>query len=97
MDAYPLGIRPDTTYRAIEIQLEPRDRVVFCSDGIIEAANVSDEMFGFERTTETIRRGCAEGLSAEALLERIVAEVGKFTGAAPQGADRTIVVLEVAV
>jgi sigma-B regulation protein RsbU (phosphoserine phosphatase) len=95
MDAYPLGVRPDTAYRVIEAPLEPGDCLVFCSDGIIEAADGANAQFGYERTEEVIRRGCADGLSAAALLERIVAEVKVFTGAAPQGDDRTIVVLRV--
>jgi serine phosphatase RsbU (regulator of sigma subunit) len=95
VDAYPLGVRPDTAYRVIEVQLEPGDRVVFCSDGIVEAAKGTGEMFGFERTGEVIRRGCAENLSAEALLERIMAEVKEFRGDTPQGDDQTVVVLKV--
>lgn len=95
VDAYPLGVRPDTTYRVIEIQLEPGDRVVFCSDGIIEATNAGGEMFGFERTAEVVRRGCAEDLSAEALLARIIQEVKAFSGEVPQGDDQTAVVLKV--
>ena len=52
-------------------------------------------MFGFERTAETIRQGCQEGLAAEALLERIISEVKAFAGEEPQGDDQTIVVLHV--
>jgi sigma-B regulation protein RsbU (phosphoserine phosphatase) len=92
---YPLGIRPNATYEAIETQLEPGDRVVFCSDGIVEAGNTAGEMFTFERTAETIRQGCQEGLSAEALLERIISEVKAFTGEEPQGDDQTVVVLHI--
>jgi len=95
VDAYPLGVRPDTTYQTIEVQLEPGDRVVFCSDGIIEATNEAGEMFGFERTAEVIRQGCVEGLSAEALLERIIEEVKTFSQGVPQGDDQTVVVLKV--
>jgi serine phosphatase RsbU (regulator of sigma subunit) len=95
VDAYPLGIRPNATYQAIETQLEPSDRVVFCSDGIVEAGNTAGEIFGFDRTAETIRTGCQEGLSSEALLERIIAAVKTFAGDEPQGDDQTIVVLHV--
>jgi len=35
---------------------EPGDYVVFCSDGIIEAANAQEGIFGFERTAEIIRQ-----------------------------------------
>ena len=95
MDAYPLGIRPDTAYQTIEIQLAPGDRVVFCSDGIIEAGNTDEDMFGFERTAETIRKGCQEGLPAEALIDRLIGAVKDFAGDAPQGDDMTVVVLKV--
>ncbi|MBI2501728.1 MAG: SpoIIE family protein phosphatase [Candidatus Latescibacteria bacterium] len=95
IDAYPLGVRPDTSYRGIEVQLELGDRVVFCSDGIAEAGNARGEIFGFERTAETIRRGCQEDLSAEALLARITQEVKAFSGNIPQGDDQTVVVLKV--
>ena len=95
VDAYPLGVRAESTYPVIEAQLEPEDRVVFCSDGIIEAENSSGEIFGFDRTAETIRKGCQEGLSASALLDRIIGEVKEFAGDAPQGDDQTVVVLAV--
>jgi sigma-B regulation protein RsbU (phosphoserine phosphatase) len=95
MNAYPLGVRTDVTYEAIEVQLEPGDRVVFCSDGIVEATNTQEEMFSFEQTAEVIRQGCQQGLAAEALIEHIFGQVKAFTGAAEQGDDQTVVVLQV--
>jgi len=95
MDAYPLGVRPDAAYSALERVLEPGDCVVFCSDGIIEAGNEAEEIFGFERTAETIRRGCADHLAAGALVDHIIAEVQSFAGSAVQGDDMTVVVLQV--
>jgi len=88
-------VRPDATYRVIEVQLEPGDRVVFCSDGIIEVTNTGGEMFGFERTAEVIRRGCQEDLSAEALLAHVIQEVKAFSKDIAQGDDQTIVVVQV--
>jgi ligand-binding sensor domain-containing protein/serine phosphatase RsbU (regulator of sigma subunit) len=95
LEAYPLGVRPDTRYPVEEIQLESRDCVVFCSDGIIEAENPAGDQFGFERTEETIRRGCAEELSPEQLIDRIFSTVEEFSDSAPQGDDRTVVVLKI--
>ena len=92
-DAYPLGVRVDTAYAAVEAQLGPGDRIVFCSDGIAEAANSEEEIFGFERTAEMVREGCAEGLSAEELIDRMIGTVKAFAGETPQGDDMTIVVL----
>ena len=95
VEAYPLGVQPNTQFPVIDVQLAPGDRLVFCSDGIIEADNAAEELFGFERTAAAIQEGCRQSLSAIALLELIFAEVKKFTGDAPQGDDQTVVVLEV--
>jgi len=95
VDAYPLGVRSDTSYQAIEVQLQTGDYIVFFSDGIIEAANETEEIFGFERTAERIRKGCTEDLTAEALIEQTIAEVKTFSGETPQIDDMTMVVLRV--
>ncbi|MBI2503275.1 MAG: SpoIIE family protein phosphatase [Candidatus Latescibacteria bacterium] len=95
LDAYPLGVRPDTLYRTVEIQLEPGDGVVFCSDGIIEATNTAGELFGFARTAAAIRSGCAAGLPAGRLLDQLIWETKSFSGEVPQGDDQTVVVLRV--
>ena len=92
---YPLGVLPDTEYAAVETSLEAGDYVVFCSDGIVEAENAIGELFGFERTTRTIRQVCSQGLSAAHTLERIVAAVDQFTGETPAGDDRTCIVIGV--
>ena len=93
--AYPLGVRSNTEYEVLETQLHPGDRIVFCSDGIIEADTASGEQFGFEQTAETIRQACVEGLSAEATIDRLLEAVSEFKGNAPQSDDMTCVVVRV--
>lgn len=95
VEAYPLGVRSGTAYPALETDLGSGDYVVFCSDGIIEAANGVEEMFGFEQTTAVIREGCAAGLNAEALILRLFETVQDFTGDQAQGDDMTCVVVRV--
>ncbi len=97
VDAYPLGVRAETVYPAIERVLAPGDYIVFCSDGIVEAANSDEQMFGFEQTAATIQQGCLEKLSAEALIERLISSVQAFVGDEPQADDMTCVVLRVEV
>ena len=93
--AYPLGVRADSSYSVIETGLNSGDYVVFCSDGIIEMSDPSGEFFGFERTAETIRQACAEGLSAEGVIDRLISAVKAFASDTPQGDDITVVVLRV--
>ena len=95
VDAYPLGVRAEAAYSVVETTLESGDYIVFCSDGIIEAANPAGDIFGFEQTAATIRAGCGEGLSAEALIDRLIGVVQAFAGDEPQGDDMTCVALRV--
>jgi len=95
VDAYPLGVRADSCYPVVEVQLEPGDRIVFCSDGIVEAGNEAEELFGFERTVEAIRRGCVQDLSGAALVEQILEEVKGFSAGVSQEDDQTIVTVGV--
>ena len=91
VEAYPLGVRSNTVYPVAEFQLAVGDWIVFCSDGIVEAENGDGDLFGFERTGEVIQKGCADGLSAEGLIERLIGAVKEFAGDVPQGDDMTCV------
>lgn len=95
VDSYPLGVRPETMYPVIETQLEAGDRILFCSDGIIEASNSAEEMFGFERTADTILESCKQNLTTSQLIDHLINTVRSFTGEVPQGDDQTIVVLAI--
>ena len=95
LDAYPLGVRADSTYETSTIQLDPGDFLIFCSDGIIEAENAQGELFGYERITEIIRSGSMTAPSAEGLLQHIMTTVQQFMGEVPRGDDQTLVILGV--
>lgn len=45
----PLGVLPDGEYPETRLYLHPGDRILMCSDGVVEARAASGEMFGFER------------------------------------------------
>lgn len=46
----PLGIKNETEYRTQTITLRHGDRLMFMTDGVVEATNPAKELFGFERT-----------------------------------------------
>jgi hypothetical protein len=48
----PLGVIADTQFEQITFQLNYGDRLVFISDGVVEATNAHGELFGFERTQQ---------------------------------------------
>jgi serine phosphatase RsbU (regulator of sigma subunit) len=48
----PLGVIPDMHYEQATFQLNVGDRLIFLSDGVVEAANAQGELFGFERTQQ---------------------------------------------
>ena len=48
----PLGVIPGMTYDQTTFQLEQGDRLIFLSDGVVEATNAHGELFGFERTQQ---------------------------------------------
>ena len=67
------------------------DKVVYYTDGIVEAMNKHEDMYGFERLHEVVKSSPAE--TAEALMNDIIRSVSDFTGAAPQHDDLTIIVV----
>jgi len=93
-DTFPLGILDDVSYEETSLQLEPGDKVILYTDGIVEAMNEKEEMFGFERLLEIVNS--ARSMSAESLLKEILDRVNKFAGEAEQHDDLTVIVVSVA-
>jgi sigma-B regulation protein RsbU (phosphoserine phosphatase) len=92
-DSFPLGILDEADYQDTELKLEPGDRVVFYTDGIVEAMNEKKEIFGFEQVQKVVEEG--KNLSADALLEHILERVNAFVGQAVQHDDLTAIVVSV--
>ena len=47
--ALPLGIAGGGQYEPVNLELRPGSRLVFVSDGVVEAQNQAGELFGFDR------------------------------------------------
>jgi sigma-B regulation protein RsbU (phosphoserine phosphatase) len=90
-DTFPLGILDDVAYRETQLELSPGDRVVLYTDGIVEAMNEQEEMFGFDRLLEMVQS--SKSGTAEDLLNEVVTEVRDFTGGALQHDDLTVIVV----
>ncbi|MGW8161928.1 MAG: PP2C family protein-serine/threonine phosphatase, partial [Desulfobulbales bacterium] len=92
-DAFPLGIVDFAEYEETELQLNSGDVMIFYTDGVPEAMNKKEEMYGFDRFIEVIKEN--HGLEADRFLEKLIADINSFVGKAEQHDDLTIVVMKV--
>ncbi|GGX60559.1 PP2C family protein-serine/threonine phosphatase [Streptomyces minutiscleroticus] len=70
--AHPMGTGLGLESRVCHEQLQPGDRVVFYTDGIIEAGGAGDAQFGLERFTDFLIRHHADGLPVPETLRRVI-------------------------
>ena len=90
---FVLGGFEGMTYVLHEMHLAPGDKLFLYTDGIPEATNDSEELFGEERMVEALNL-CLED-TAEQTLHRVKAEVDTFVGEADQFDDMTMLSFEV--
>ena len=84
----PLGMVPGMRFAEESVQLGRGDTVVLYTDGIVEAMNAREELYGYERFEALVRKGPAD---PGALKDAIIADVGRFTGLSAQHDDMTLV------
>jgi sigma-B regulation protein RsbU (phosphoserine phosphatase) len=88
---FPLGLFSGATFEAEHVQLEYGEHVLMFSDGVTEAQNVEEELYG-EARLKALLEECA-GQSTQAICDRVMTAVRDFVGAAPQADDLTLTVL----
>jgi sigma-B regulation protein RsbU (phosphoserine phosphatase) len=87
----PVGILPDQSYEVQRATLAPGERLVAFSDGITEALNRDEELYGDERLYAALR--ARPRLTSDQLVPAIIADVDGFVGGAPQADDLTLLVV----
>jgi sigma-B regulation protein RsbU (phosphoserine phosphatase) len=92
-EGFPLGLFPDIAYEEINVPTLPGDAIVFVSDGILDAENDKEEMYGQDRLSGLL---CAHrDQPALAIADAILEDVARFQGAKDRFDDETIIVLRV--
>jgi sigma-B regulation protein RsbU (phosphoserine phosphatase) len=86
-----LGLFASAQYEAGAVKLQPGDRLVLFTDGVVEALNVEGEEFGVERLIEFLRAN-AQSVAPE-ILSRLQEAVLSFSAHTPQHDDITMMVL----
>ncbi len=96
VSSLPLGLglvaREEMTQPA-ELSLEPGDRVLLYTDGVVEARSPEGEEFGLERLMDLFVRESASGLLASEVLRRLVHSCLEFQGGRLRD-DATLLLLE---
>ena len=79
-------------YESRAFQLQKGDILVVYSDGLTDAENQREEMFGEERLLTLIRQEAPSG--SDVLERKLLKAIEEFTQGMPQSDDITFVVVE---
>ena len=82
-----------TTYNQDEIRLEPGDRLFLYTDGVTEAHDRLNNMYGTDRLEQILES--TKDASGEQVLDSILADINHFAEGTPQFDDITMVVLTI--
>ncbi|MBR5230336.1 MAG: SpoIIE family protein phosphatase [Firmicutes bacterium] len=79
-------------YRAGELTMGPGDRLFLYTDGVTEATNIENELYGEERLLDFMNRNSE--VEAAEFLPTLKADIDEFVGEAPQFDDITMLMFD---
>lgn len=91
-DRFPLGIVSSTVYEQLSIELQQGDKLIFYTDGIVDAMNGTYESYGFDRFSDSIKKNSS--LQPHELVEKLVYEMEQYSGDSDVHDDVTLVILQ---
>ena len=80
-------------YRQNELQLTPGDQIFLYTDGVTEATDKNNQLYGEGRLLETVNRNIV--MDTRQLCEAVKSDVDQFVGEAPQFDDITMLSVEI--
>jgi phosphoserine phosphatase RsbU/P len=87
-----LGIDETSVFRQASLQLERDDKLLIYTDGLTEAMNFEEQLFGLPRIMESMAKPAA---TAEAMTQNLLWDVRRYVGLAEATDDLTAVGLRV--
>jgi sigma-B regulation protein RsbU (phosphoserine phosphatase) len=91
-DSFFLGMFDFASYESRPFRLDKGDILVVYSDGLTDAENQQEEMFGKERLLTLIQQEAPSG--SHALEQKFLEAIAEFTQGMPQTDDITFVVVQ---
>lgn len=89
---FVVGPVEEMKYETERLTLQPGDTLFLYTDGVTEATNFADELYGELRLLVALQRGPKEDLAA--MIHHIRAEVTSHANGAPQSDDVTMVAIK---
>ena len=90
--AFVLAGMEDMRYRAGSMTLEPGDKIFQYTDGVTEATNLNNELYGMGRLEAVLNR--VKEATPHQILPAVKRDIDEFVGEAPQFDDITMLCLE---
>lgn len=87
-----LGAMDGISYKSYEVQLEPGDAVFVYTDGVAEANNAKQELFGTDRLLEALNRD--PDAESKILLSNVTDAVAAYVQDEPQFDDTTMLAVK---
>ncbi len=91
-NSFALGIMPNAAFDECVQPLQPGDQIIFYTDGVTDARNPEEMMFGTQRLDRALEN-CS--LQASALLDSVLHSVEEFANGCPADDDRTLIVARI--
>ncbi|OHD66856.1 MAG: hypothetical protein A2176_12365 [Spirochaetes bacterium RBG_13_51_14] len=90
----PIGWSDEEEYITVESDIMPGDRIILYTDGIVEARNASNKMFGEARFHDLIRK--YQDCGAEEFVDKTIAAVSEWaSGESGKGMDDDVTIVVV--
>jgi len=89
--SYPVGLVPEADYVTASVKLEPGDTLILFSDGVTEAMDPAEELYGVPRLREVLT-GQSE-CALEKLQKAILESVENFAKGAHQADDLPLLIV----
>ena len=93
LPSFPLGVAARGEFPSKTFHFDPGDRIVFVTDGFVEALSPQGDPFGFERLEALLRQ--RETASGGALRDAVLAAIAEHSGGGSPDDDRTMVLLTI--
>ncbi|MBR5646010.1 MAG: SpoIIE family protein phosphatase [Treponema sp.] len=89
----PMGVEKETVYNDINVQLNPGDILVTCTDGLLESLNENGVQYATESLSKVIAKHCNS--SAKDLSNKVKEDLKNYCGNAQQYDDQSLLVIKI--